>query len=129
MRKRMIALYIGMAVLVSVFCFVPAYAQEDIVSLQDSAFVDQQRPAAVFQHEEHNEKAEIEECNVCHHLYEAGEKVEDDSSEGQGCSDCHHVEEDHPTRPLMKAYHDLCKECHRDNDKGPVTCGECHPKK
>jgi len=42
MRKRMIALYIGMAVLVSVFCFVPAYAQEDIVSLQDSAFVNSQ---------------------------------------------------------------------------------------
>ncbi len=129
MRKRMVTLYIGMAVLVSMFCFVPAYGQEDIVSLEDSAFTDRQRPAAVFRHDEHNEKAEIEECNVCHHVYQEGNKVEDDSSEGQGCSDCHHVEEDHPTRPLMKAYHDLCKECHRENDKGPVTCGECHPKK
>ncbi len=129
MRKRIVALYIGMAVLFSLFCFVPAHAQEDIASLQDSAFVDKQRPAAVFQHDQHNETAEIEECNVCHHLYEAGNKIEDDSSEGQGCSDCHHVEEDHPTRPLMMAYHNLCKECHRDNDKGPVTCGECHPKK
>ncbi len=129
MRKRMVTLYIGMAVLVSMFYFVPAYGQEDIVSLEDSAFTDRQRPAAVFRHDEHNEKAEIEECNVCHHVYEDGNKVEDDSSEGQGCSDCHHVEEDHPTRPLMKAYHDLCKQCHKDNDKGPVTCGECHPKK
>lgn len=129
MRRWMVALYIGMAVLVAMFCFVPAHAQEDIASLADNAFKDRQRAPAVFVHEEHNERAEIEECNVCHHLYQGGNKVEDDSSEGQECSDCHHVEEGHPTRPLMKAYHDLCKECHRDNNKGPVTCGECHPRK
>ena len=129
MKKRMVALYIGMAVLISVFPFMmPAYSQEDITELADEAFGDRERPAAVFAHEEHNEKAEIEECNVCHHLYEDGNKVEDESSEGQGCADCHNVEEGHPTRPLMKAYHDLCKQCHLDNDKGPITCGECHPK-
>ena len=122
-------LYVVAAVLVSILTCRPVCSQEDIVSLADSAFKDRQRPAAVFLHEDHNEKAEIEECNVCHHIYEGGNKVEDDSSEGQGCSDCHHVKEDEPTRPLMKAYHDLCKECHKDNDKGPVTCGECHPKK
>lgn len=129
MRKRMVAVYMAMAVLVCVFCFVPAYGQEDIVTLEDSAFVDQQRPPAVFRHDEHNEKAEIEECNVCHHLYQDGNKVEDDSSEGQGCSECHHVEEEHSTKALMKAYHDLCTGCHRDKNKGPVTCGECHPRK
>ena len=128
MRKRIVALYIGIAVLVSMFALVPAYTQEDIMSLEDDAFMDRQRPAAVFNHDQHNEKAEIEECNVCHHIYEGGKWVEDESSEGQGCSDCHNVEEGHPTRPLMKAYHDLCKQCHLDNDKGPVTCGECHPK-
>ena len=121
-------LYVVAAVLASILTCGPVYSQEDIVSLADSAFKDRQRPAAVFLHEDHNEKAEIEECNVCHHIYEGGNKVEDDSSEGQGCSDCHHVKEDEPTRPLMKAYHDLCKQCHAENSKGPVTCGECHPK-
>ena len=128
MRKRMVAL-LGMVVLASMLCLVPAYAQEDIVTLEDSAFKDGQRPAAVFVHEEHNEKAEIEECSICHHVYQDGNKVEDESSEDQGCSDCHTVEGEGQTRPLMKAYHDLCKECHRENKKGPVTCGECHPKK
>ena len=130
MRKRTVALYAGMGVLISVLTFMlmPAYSQEDIVTLQDSAFKDAQRPPAVFAHEEHNEKAEIDECSVCHHLYEGGNKVEDESSEDQGCSDCHHVEEAHPTRPLMKAYHDLCKQCHLENKKGPITCGECHPR-
>jgi hypothetical protein len=129
MRKRTLALCIGIAVFVSMFSLVHSYAQEDIVSLEDGAFKDGQRPAAVFRHDEHNETAEIEECNVCHHAYEGGNKLEDESSEGEPCSDCHHVEEDHPTRPLMKAYHDLCKACHRENKKGPVTCGECHPKR
>jgi hypothetical protein len=128
MKKWMVALYIGMAVLVCPWGFGPANGQEEIVNLQDSAFVDHQRPAAAFNHDQHNETAELEECNVCHHVYEGGKKVEDDSSEGQACSDCHHVEKDHPARPLMKAYHDLCKQCHRANEKGPVTCGECHPK-
>ncbi len=110
MRKRTVALYAIIAGLISVFTFVSAHSQEDIVSLADSAFEDRQRPAAAFAHEDHNEKAEIEECNVCHHLYQDGNKVEDESTEGQGCSDCHNVKEGYPTRPLMKAYHDLCKE-------------------
>ena len=130
MRKRTVALYAGMGVLISVLTFMlmPAYSQEDIVTLEDSAFKDAQRPPAVFAHDDHNEKAEIDECNVCHHLYEGGNKVEDESSEGQGCSDCHNVKEGHPTRPLMKAYHDLCKVCHGEKGSGPVTCGECHPR-
>lgn len=126
MRKRALGLFV---VIVGLTCaFMPAYSQEDIVNLADSAFTDRQRPAAVFPHDQHNETAEIDECNVCHHLYEGGNKVEDDSSEGQGCADCHNVEEGYPTRPLMKAYHDLCSGCHKEKGSGPVTCGECHPK-
>ncbi|MDI6790607.1 MAG: cytochrome c3 family protein [Thermodesulfobacteriota bacterium] len=130
MRKRTVVLYIGMAVLVSILTFMlmPVYSQEDIVSLQNSAFKDRQRPAAVFPHDQHNEKAEIKECNVCHHVYEGGNKLQDESSEGQACSDCHNVKEVYPTRRLMKAYHDLCKGCHQENKKGPITCGECHRK-
>jgi hypothetical protein len=129
MKKRMVALYIGMAVLVCVFPFVmPAYSQEDITELADEAFGDRERPAAVFAHEDHNEKAEIEDCSVCHHVYEGGNKVEYESSEDQSCSDCHTVEGEGETRKLMRAYHDLCKKCHKEKKKGPITCGECHPK-
>jgi hypothetical protein len=129
MKKRMVALYIGMAVLISVFPFMmPAYSQEDITELADEAFGDRERPAAVFAHEEHNEKAEIEDCNVCHHLYEGGSLVEDESSEDQSCSDCHTVEGKGQTRPLMRAYHDLCKACHKQKGDGPITCGDCHPR-
>lgn len=128
MRKRVLALFVIVVGLILGFAFMPAYSQEDITALADKAFEDSQRPAAVFVHEEHNEKAEIEECNVCHHLYKYGKKVEDESSEDMGCSDCHKVKSGSPTRPFMKAYHDLCKSCHQANKAGPVTCGECHQK-
>jgi hypothetical protein len=128
MRKRALALFVIVVGLILGFAFVPAHSQEDITGLADKAFGDRQRPAAVFVHEEHNEKAEIEECNVCHHLYQDGKKVEDESSEDMECSECHKVEGGSPTRPLMKGYHDLCKSCHRANKAGPVTCGECHLK-
>ena len=133
MRKRSVALSIATTVLVSIF-FVWAHAQDDVVTLEDSAFKDRQRPAAVFPHDEHNENAMIEECNVCHHVYEGGNKVADESSEGEECSGCHKVEGEAKSTPLMKAYHDMCKGCHLkrgDEGKktGPVTCGECHPKK
>jgi predicted CXXCH cytochrome family protein len=127
MKKITVTLFIGIAGLACMLAFMPAYSQEDITALADDAFTNRQRPAAVFVHEEHNETAEIEECNVCHHLYQDGEKVEDESSEDMGCSDCHNVKKGGPTRPLMKAYHNLCQGCHK-NEEGPVTCGECHPR-
>lgn len=126
MKKKTVALFIGLAVLACMLAFMPAYSQEDMTMLKDDVFKDRQRPAAVFVHEEHNEKAEIEECNVCHHLYKDGRKIEDESSEDMGCADCHNVKKDFPTRPLMKAYHDRCQGCHKEMKSGPITCGECH---
>jgi len=127
MKKEIVAIFLGAVFFTWMLAFLPAYSQEDIMILADEAFGNKQRPPAVFAHEDHNEKAEIEECNVCHHVYKNGEKVEDESSEDMGCSDCHNVKGGYPTRPLMKAYHNLCQGCHKEK-KGPVTCGECHPR-
>ncbi len=128
MKNRTLALVTGFAILALMLAFVPAYSQEDMTSLKDEAFGKGERPAAAFAHEDHNEKAEIEECNVCHHVHKDGELVEDESSEDQSCSDCHNVKEGYPTLPLMKAYHNLCQGCHKDQGHGPITCGECHPR-
>lgn len=120
-----------MMILVGVFS---ANSQEDIKFLADEAFEKLQRPAAVYPHDEHNEKAEIDECNVCHHLYENGKKVEDESSEDMGCSECHKLKREDNKLPLMKAFHESCKGCHLKSKKnrnktGPITCGECHVRK
>ena len=111
----------------------PDFSEEGMGILKDSGFKDMQRPPAVFSHDEHNEKAALDECSVCHHVYVDGKKAADESSEGQECSECHGLKANEDNAlPLMKAYHDMCKGCHQKakaegKKRGPVTCGECHP--
>ena len=115
-------------VVVSLLVLVTAHSQEDMTHLDNSDFGDPQRVPAVFRHDSHNEAAGIEECNECHHVYEDGKKLEDESSEGERCSDCHGLQASGNQPGLMKAFHMNCKGCHENMDKGPVMCGECHVK-
>jgi hypothetical protein len=104
----------------------PAFAQEDMEVVDDAGFFKRQRPPAVFQHDVHNETAQIEECNKCHHVYEDGKKVEDESSEDQSCSDCHEDHDSGNQPGLRKAFHINCKGCHLAKKQGPIMCGTCH---
>ena len=122
---RMIAAMIAFACLVGP---VPAHSQEDVSVVEDGGFRHRERPPAIFLHDNHNEQAGIEDCAVCHHVYKNGMVLSGESSEGQECSECHGLTDRGNAMPLMKAYHGLCKSCHREKKAGPVTCGECHPK-
>jgi len=113
---------------IAVFSVLPVLSQEDIQVVEDSAFENSRRPAAVFIHDDHNETAEIDECGACHHIYEDGVKLEDETSEDSECSECHMAEGNTDTMPLMRTYHDRCKGCHMERQTGPVMCGECHRK-
>ena len=126
MRKG--AVCVVAMVLASVFILASADSQEDMVNVDSSAFENPQRELSIFRHDEHNETAEIEECNECHHIYEDGKKVEDESSEDQMCSDCHELKSSNGRPSLRKAFHGNCMGCHRKGVKGPVMCGECHVK-
>ncbi|MFW5487316.1 MAG: acidic tetraheme cytochrome c3 TmcA [Desulfovibrio sp.] len=92
------------------------------------AFGTLQRPASLFNHDQHMELAE-DNCTVCHHVYKDGKLVEGESSEDVPCSECHKLQ---PTKdnsmPLQKAYHKNCISCHEAKGKGPVMCGQCHTK-
>jgi len=115
--------------LISFLLVLPAFSQEDMEVVDGDSFESQRRPPAVFRHDAHNETAEIEECNECHHVYENGERVADESSEDQRCADCH-TEKALDNQPgLRKAFHLNCKGCHQSKKQGPVMCGECHVKK
>jgi hypothetical protein len=108
---------------------VTGFAQEDMEVVAGDSFENQRRPSAVFRHDDHNETAEIEECNECHHVYENGEKLADESSEDQRCADCH-TEKAVDNQPgLRRAFHINCKGCHKAQNKGPVMCGECHSRR
>ena len=104
----------------------PAFSQEDMEVVDCGSFSKKQRPPATFRHDEHNEKAQIEECNECHHVYENGQKLEDESSEDQSCSDCHDEKSAGRKLGLRKAFHTNCKGCHQAKKQGPVMCGKCH---
>ncbi|MBC8199187.1 MAG: cytochrome c3 family protein [Desulfobacterales bacterium] len=125
MKKNNTALFISIAGLAFLFILGVAYAQDDITLLEHDAFIERERPGAVFSHTLHTDEAEID-CLACHHIYENGENVWDDSSESE-CAACHKLEADGKMMPLMKAFHENCKGCH-EKEKGPLTCGECHPR-
>jgi hypothetical protein len=124
MKKRIGFVLIATALMS--LLFLPAFSQEDMEVVDDIGFLKRQRPPAVFRHDAHNETAQIEECNECHHVYGNGKKVEDESSEDRSCSDCHE-ENDSGNQPgLRKAFHMNCKGCHLAKKQGPVMCGKCH---
>ena len=124
------AFFICTGLMVTLLIFLSAYSQEDMMVVNSDAFDNPQRPPSMFRHDEHNERAEIEECNECHHVYnDDGKLVEDESSEDQRCSDCHELERSGRKPALMKAFHANCKGCHKEQKKGPLMCGQCHVKR
>lgn len=106
---------------------VSGYCQEGIEYLDNTIFDNPRRMPAVFVHDDHNEKAGLDDCTECHHIYdENGQKDEYESSEDQMCADCHEIEDEGRKPGLMKAYHLNCKGCHLVEGKGPFVCGQCH---
>jgi hypothetical protein len=124
MRRKATFLFVMMMVWGCLL--VAANSQEDMKVVDNSAFENPQRVSSVFVHEAHNEKAGIEACNQCHHVYEDGKKLEDESSEGESCADCHGPKDDGSKPNLTKAFHRNCKGCHMERKAGPIMCGECH---
>jgi hypothetical protein len=104
-------------------------SSSELERLDNTVFNTPQRPGAVFSHDDHNEKAGLDGCAVCHHVYENGRLVEDESSEDSPCSECHALVPEPDNRfSLSVAFHKRCRDCHFESGKGPVLCGECHIK-
>ncbi|SEA14019.1 Class III cytochrome C family protein [Desulfuromusa kysingii] len=65
-----------------------------------------------FNHVAHQGRAD---CATCHHT---GDYTQ--------CKSCHGVDENAPKSKV--AFHNLCKDCHKESQKGPNKCKECHIK-
>ena len=128
MKKYTLTATIFVTVLALALAVMTAFSQENVKSVQDSGFKELMRPQVPFAHDEHNEKAQIEDCSSCHHVYKDGKKVEDEVSESQECSECHKSEGEKYPMSLVMAYHTRCKGCHLEQATGPIMCGECHVK-
>ncbi len=115
-----------MTVAAVLWAMAPVFSQEDMVVVDTSAFEKPQRAPSLFKHDDHNEKAGLDDCAECHHVYEDGKKVADESSEGQPCAECHAATAEGRTPSLTQAFHTNCKGCHLQRKAGPVMCGQCH---
>ncbi len=111
-----------------VLAITPAWSQDDMTIVDNASFDNPQRTPSIFVHDAHNETAGIEDCAECHHVYEDGKRLEDESSEDQSCSECHDLKGSADQPSLIKAFHLNCKGCHQAQKKGPIMCGECHIK-
>jgi hypothetical protein len=121
------------AIITSLICLLAlaatASAQGDMVVLRSPAFAKHTRPDVPFKHDEHNEKAKLDDCAACHHGGKDGKIDRAATTEGTPCAECHPVKAAKGTTPLMRAFHKQCQGCHETAKKGPVACGECHVKK
>lgn len=126
-KSAIIALLLFVCGGISMVCSDRAIAGDDIVRMDTSAFDQLRRPAAMFDHDQHNEAAKIDGCAVCHHVWKNGKLVPDECSEDKPCLECHglNASPDNPI-PLRNAFHTQCKSCHVKKGRGPLLCAECH---
>ena len=124
MKKALV--FVSLVAVALMLPLLPAFSQPDPPAFIDDSFTSPQRPPARFDHDTHMEASGVEDCYTCHHLYEEGKLVPEISSEDQRCVDCHAVKAPRGSTSLVNAYHRLCKTCHDQQKKGPLTCGECH---
>ncbi|MCJ7705489.1 MAG: cytochrome c family protein [Desulfobacterales bacterium] len=110
-------------------------AQSDMMILDSSrGLPGKKRPPVPFPHNLHVEKGLS--CKDCHHLYEKGKNVLDESNLTEGnkeirCSFCHGSKS---RLNLEQAYHGQCMGCHKkplkEQRKAPPRyCGGCHVRK
>jgi hypothetical protein len=120
---------------------------EGIILLNEPAYPEHTKGIVEFNHTAHHqERVRSKDCGVCHHDKDG--KPIADLKEGDSvdrCITCHDKIGKIPkgtskTDKLAwhkEAMHSQCKGCHRafnkvksdDQDKAPVSCRGCHPKK
>jgi len=108
----------------------PLRAQPDKIVLDNSkALGEKTRPAVTFPHNRHAEAGLS--CKDCHHIYENGKNILDESKLEEGnqdirCSACHGPKF---RLNLEQVFHNQCIGCHTKKKAGPRFCGECHVRK
>jgi hypothetical protein len=113
-----------------VFIGSPLRAQPDKIVLDHSKTLGgKTRPEVTFPHNHHME-SDLS-CKDCHHIYENGKNVLDESTLEEGnqgirCSACHGPKF---RLNLQEAFHHQCIGCHTKKRTGPRLCGECHVRK
>ena len=132
--RRHLTLLLFIAVIL-VFPVSDLLAQPDHILLNHpEVFKKRERPPVGFPHDRH--MGGDLSCTDCHHQYENGKNVLDESTlqtgnKGIRCSACHGTKQ---RIDLQRAFHYQCLSCHKKRGgerktTGPRFCGECHLRK
>ena len=125
---RYLLLIIGSAL---VLLAVPLTAQDipEEILIESEGYRTKLYQPVEFTHLVHVEDYGIE-CAECHHDYKGGENVWQEGDPVKKCSLCHSpVGKQGDVHRLVFAFHFNCKRCHKENESGPMECGECHTKR
>ena len=114
---------------------VAATAEPDkVIEIENPGYAKDKKGPVAFDHVAHTDKAKVA-CVECHHDYKDGKNVWKEGMEVKKCSDCHDInknteQDGMKVMKLQNAYHKNCKNCHKEEKKGPYKkCNDCHAKK
>ncbi len=138
MRKGIWGLGIAVlagCVLLAGASFTVAQGPPDEITIQNEGYKKDTKGSVTLSHKKHAEEYEVA-CTDCHHKYADGENVWKSGDPVEKCASCHNpVKEEAEGLDLKKAFHDNCKNCHKEavangNANAPDRkCTACHAKK
>ena len=109
----------------------------DDIAIKSSVWKKKKYEDPKLTHKKHAEEYKIQ-CDQCHHIYTDGKNTWKEGQKVDKCETCHtsaktgkalrEASAEEKKLSLYKAFHDNCKGCHKDQQKGPIKCIECHPK-
>jgi hypothetical protein len=130
MKKLIISLLVVAFLAATMLSTVIAGEQKDSFSID---YLGDSKPDVVLDHKKHIEEFKIK-CKDCHHTLKTDEETP------KACKECHKPTEDtdvdgkkavaakYNEKGTKNIFHDRCKACHKEKEKGPTKCKGCHPK-
>jgi len=123
MDKKIFSIVAAIIFFGSLFVLQGVSGQQDVITIDNPGLhTTDTYQGAQFGHKKHADA--LKDCQKCHHTTKAGEKA-------QKCGDCHTKDSKVTAKT---AFHNSCRNCHRDLKKtgkatGPTLCTKCHAKK
>jgi len=107
---------------------------DKVIEIENQGYKKDKKGPVAFDHQKHATAGA--KCTDCHHLYDKdGKNVWTDDKPVEKCATCHDVNKNTEkdgmkVMKLQNAYHKNCKNCHKEEKKGPYKkCNDCHAKK
>jgi hypothetical protein len=103
----------------------------DVIVIENKVYTADKKGPVTFHHAKHNKEYKVS-CTECHHLYKDGKNMWKEGDHVEKCVVCHDPAEDKgKTIKLQNAFHQNCKDCHKEvnkeGKKAPYTkCAGCH---